>query len=103
MVSSPDGPYADAQLGDSLFAYDYKAGSTGGEGAPSLRTWPAHNSASEDPEGCLCADFPRLVVENDVTSRKFLLALDEGLRSVVNPLLGMKTALREFPEGRFAW
>src|SRR6185312_1123550 len=31
VVSNPAGPYADAHVGDSLFAYDYRAGSTDGD------------------------------------------------------------------------
>lgn len=31
VVSSPDGPYADAELEGGLFRYDYRAGSTGGD------------------------------------------------------------------------
>lgn len=31
MVSNPKGPYADTHVGDSLFAYDYRTGSTDGD------------------------------------------------------------------------
>jgi putative restriction endonuclease len=31
VVSSPDGPYEDTHLGDSLFAYAYRKGSTAGD------------------------------------------------------------------------
>ena len=31
MISNPKGPYADTQVGDCLYAYDYRAGSTDGD------------------------------------------------------------------------
>ena len=31
MISNPKGPYADTHVNDSLYAYDYRAGSTGGD------------------------------------------------------------------------
>jgi putative restriction endonuclease len=31
VISNPEGPYADAHVGESLFAYDYRAGSTDGD------------------------------------------------------------------------
>ena len=89
VVSSPDGPYADAQLGDSLFAYDYRAGSTDGDNAKMRRAFELGLPIillRKIQKGVYVPIFPVYVVEDDITNRQFLLALDEGLRSVVDPL-----------------
>lgn len=89
VVSSPDGRYADAQLGDSLFAYDYRAGSTKGDNAKMRRAFELGLPIillRKIQKGIYVPIFPVYVVEDDIANRKFLLALDEGLRSVVDPL-----------------
>lgn len=89
VVSSPDGPYADAHLGDSLFAYDYRAGSTDGDNAKMRRAFDLGLPIillRKIKTGVYVPIFPVYVVEDDIANRQFLLALDEGLRSVVDPL-----------------
>src|ERR1700712_3615085 len=39
VVSNPAGPYADTDVGDSLFAYDYRAGSTDGDNKKMRRAY----------------------------------------------------------------
>lgn len=39
VVSNPEGPYADSHVGDSLFAYDYRSGSTDGDNRKMRRAY----------------------------------------------------------------
>lgn len=89
VVSSPDGPYADTHMGDSLFSYDYRKGSTDGDNSKMRRAFelglPIILLRKIQP-GVYVPVFPVYVVEDDTTNRKFLLALDEGLRFLADPL-----------------
>lgn len=89
VVSSPDGPYSDADLGDSLFAYDYRKGGTGGDNVKLRRAFelglPIVLLRKIQP-GMYVPIFPVYVAQDDIANRKFLLALDEGLRFVSDPL-----------------
>jgi len=89
IVSSPDGPYADAHLSDSLFSYDYRKGSTEGDNAKMRRAFELDLPIillRKIQAGMYVPVFPVYVVEDDLANRKFLLALDEGLRFVADPL-----------------
>lgn len=89
VVSNPAGPYSDSELTESLFAYDYRAGSVDGDnrklrracdlGLPIilLRTVSA---------GIFVPIFPVYVVADDPPNRRFMLALDQSLRFVTDPL-----------------
>jgi putative restriction endonuclease len=88
VVSSPDGPYSDTQVGDALFAYDYRKGSTDGDnlkmrravdlGLPIILLRKIRVSV-------YVPAFPAYVIKDDVANRQFLIALDESLRSVADP------------------
>lgn len=89
VVSSPDGPYADAHLGDSLFAYDYRAGSNDGDNTKLRRAFALGLPLillRKIQKGVYVPVFPVYAVQDDIANRRFLLALDEGLRSVADPL-----------------
>lgn len=89
IVSSPDGPYADEHVTDSLFAYDYRAGSTDGDNLKMRRAYelglPIILLRKIRP-GIFVPIFPTYVVADDTVNRRFMIALDESLLSVADPL-----------------
>lgn len=100
VISNPKGPYADTHVGDSLFAYDYRAGSTDGDNGKMRRACelglPIILLRTIRP-GIFVPIFPVYVVADDAANRRFILALDESLRFVSNPLQ-LKLAEREYAE-----
>ena len=89
VVSNPSGPYADVDVGDSLLAYDYRAGSTDGDNKKMRRAYelglPIILLRTIRP-GVFVPVFPVYVVKDDIDNRQFVLALDESLRFVSDPL-----------------
>ena len=89
VISNPKGPYADKHVGDSLYAYDYRAGSTDGDNRKMRRAielgLPIILLRTIRP-GIFVPIFPVYVVADDTDNRRFILALDESLRFVSNPL-----------------
>ncbi len=89
VISNPAGPYADTHVGESLFAYDYRAGSTDGDNKKMRVAYemslPIILLRTILP-GVFVPVFPVYVVKDDIVNRQFILALDEGLRSVKDPL-----------------
>jgi putative restriction endonuclease len=89
VVSNPSGPYSDADVGESLFAYDYRKGSTDGDNLKLRRAYelglPIILLRKIQPS-LYVPVFPAYVIADDMANRQFLIALDEGLRSVVDPL-----------------
>jgi len=100
VISNPKGPYADTHVGDCLYAYDYRAGSTDGDNRKMRRAFelglPIILLRTIRP-GIFVPIFPVYVVADDADSRRFILALDESLRFVSNPLQ-LKPAEREYAE-----
>lgn len=89
VVSSPSGPYSDAHVGDSLFAYDYRAGSTDGDNLKLRRAYELRMPIillRKIEVGVYVPVFPVYVVHDDLPNRQFLIALDDGLQSVADPL-----------------
>jgi putative restriction endonuclease len=88
VVSSPHGPYADAEVEGGLFRYDYRAGSTGGDNTK-LRAAFEHQLPiillRKLERGVYVPIFPVYVVEDDLAARQFVLALDESLRFLASP------------------
>lgn len=88
VISNPAGPYADTDIGDSLFAYDYRAGSTDGDNKKMRRAYelglPIILLRTIRP-GVFVPVFPVYVVKDDLANRQFVLALDESLRFVSDP------------------
>ncbi|MBF6544719.1 HNH endonuclease [Nocardia brasiliensis] len=88
IVSKPDSPYSDEVVGDSLFAYAYRDGSVNGDNAKLRRACEL-----ELPiiflrwirDGTYVPVLPVYVVEDDIDHRRFILALDETLRTVGDP------------------
>ncbi|KHL18343.1 UNVERIFIED_CONTAM: restriction endonuclease [Mumia flava] len=89
VVSSPDGPYDDQHLSDSLFRYDYRAGSIHGDNTKLRR---AHELElpiillRKIAAGQYVPVFPVYVVADDHANRQFVLALDESLRFLHDPM-----------------
>ena len=100
VISNPKGPYADAHVGDSLYTYDYRAGSTDGDNRKMRRAFelglPIILLRTIRP-GMFVPIFPVYVVADDTANRRFILALDESLRFVSNRLQ-LKPAEREYAE-----
>ena len=98
VISNPAGPYADAHVGDSFFAYDYRAGSTDGDNKKMRRAYelglPIILLRTIRP-GVFVPVFPVYVVKDDIDNRQFVLALDESLRFVSDPL-HLKPIEREY-------
>lgn len=98
VISNPSGPYADADVGDSLFAYDYRAGSTDGDNKKMRRAFELGLPIillRTIRQGVFVPVFPVYVVQDDFDNRQFVLALDESLRFVSDPL-HLKPIEREY-------
>jgi len=89
VISNPQGRYADAHVGESLFAYDYRAGSTDGDNRKMRRAFELQLPIillRTIRAGIFVPVFPVYVVADDLANRRFVLALDESLRFVGDPL-----------------
>lgn len=89
VVSNPKGPYADTHFGNSLFGYDYEAGSTDGSNRKLRRAYELELPIillRTIQAGVFVPVFPVYVVADDMPNRRFILALDESLRSAPDPL-----------------
>jgi putative restriction endonuclease len=98
VISNPAGPYADTDVGDSLFAYDYRAGSTDGDNKKMRRAYELGLPIillRTIRAGVFVPVFPVYVVKDDIDNRQFVLALDESLRFVADPL-HLKPIEREY-------
>jgi len=89
IVSSPTGPYDDRDVDNGLFHYDYRAGSTEGDNTKLRRAFelglPVILLRKID-NGIYVPVFPTYVVADDINNRQFILALDESLRFLANPM-----------------
>ncbi len=89
IVSSPDGPYNDEEIEGGLLRYDYRAGSDAGQNTKLRRAMdlglPLILLRKIKP-GVLVPVFPVYVTYDDQSHRQFLVALDESLRFLVDPL-----------------
>ena len=98
VISNPAGPYADAHVTESLFADDYRAGSVDGDNKKMRRAYelglPIILLRTIRP-GVFVPVFPVYVVADDTANCQFMLALDEGLRFVSDPL-HLKPIEREY-------
>ncbi|MEB3070037.1 hypothetical protein [[Mycobacterium] vasticus] len=91
IISNPSGPYADEQISDSLFSYDYRSARTDSDNRKLRRAYelrlPIILLRTIKP-GFFVPIFPTYVVADDIASRRFMIALDESLLSVADPLHG---------------
>jgi len=89
IVSSPAGPYGDRHGEDGLFHYDYRAGSTEGDNTKLRRAFELGLPIiflRKIGNGVYVPVLPTYVVADDIKNRQFVLALDESLRFLANPL-----------------
>lgn len=100
IVSSPDGPYDDSAVEGGYFRYDYRAGSDDGDNAK-LRAAAEHGLPlillRKIDSGVYVPIFPVYVVSDDRPRRQFVIALDESLRFLPDPL-HMTDAQRRYAE-----
>jgi putative restriction endonuclease len=89
IVSSPDGPYNDQEIEGGLLRYDYRAGTDAGQNTKLRRAMelglPLILLRKIKP-GVLVPIFPVYVTSDDRPNRQFLVALDESLRFLADPL-----------------
>jgi putative restriction endonuclease len=89
IVSSADGPYQDEELNGGLFRYDYRAGSIEGDNRKLRLTQELRVPVillRKIESGVYVPVFPVYVVADDKVNRRFLLALDESVRFLRDPL-----------------
>jgi putative restriction endonuclease len=89
IVSSPTGPYDDRHVDGGLFHYDYRAGSTEGDNTKLRRAFELGLPVillTKIDNGVYVPVLPTYVVADDIKNRQFVLALDESLRFLANPL-----------------
>ena len=89
VVSSPDGPYADREVEGGLFRYDYRAGSDQGDNTKLRRAAELGLPLillRKIAAGVYVPIFPVFVVSDDPSRKQFLIALDESLRFLRDPL-----------------
>lgn len=75
VVSNPAGPYSDTDLGDSLFAYDYRAGSVDGDNRKLRRAYELELPIillRKIKDGIYVPVFPVWVVADDMPNRRFI-------------------------------
>ena len=89
IVSSPTGPYDDRDVDGGLFHYDYRSGSTEGDNTKLRRAFELELPVillRKIDNGIYVPVLPTYVVADDIENRQFVLALDESLRFLANPL-----------------
>jgi putative restriction endonuclease len=89
ILSSPDGPYSDEDIGSGLLRYAYRAGSPDSGDNRKLR-----RAAQLDmplillrkiADGIFVPVAPVYLIEDDPEARSVTVALDEGLRLITDP------------------
>lgn len=89
VVSSPSGPYDDREVQGGMFHYSYRAGSIDGD---NRKLREAHRLGipiillRKIAVAVYVPIMPVYVVADDVQNREFVLALDESVRFMSNPL-----------------
>lgn len=89
IVSSPNGPYADQELDGGLFRYDYRAGSLAGDNTKLRRAYELSLPLillRKIAAGVFMPIYPVYVLHDDQDRRQFILALDDSLRLLRDPL-----------------
>ncbi|MEU4341707.1 HNH endonuclease [Nocardia sp. NPDC023852] len=92
ILSKPDSPYDDKEVGKSLYAYAYRDGNVQGDNTKLRRAyelklpiillrWISIGAAIR-----YVPVFPVYVIADDEKRQRFILALDESLRDVADPL-----------------
>lgn len=100
VISDPKGKYDDTDIGDSLFSYAYEDTSLDGKNIKMRRALelnlPIILLRKIEP-GVFVPTFPVYVVADDIKNRRFVLALDESLRLIPDPL-HLRPSERDYAE-----
>lgn len=92
ILSTPDSPYEDEDIGGSLFRYAYRAGSIQGDNRKLRRAVELElpvillRRVDVGKTRRFVPVCPVYVVADDLPNRQFILALDPSLRAVADPL-----------------
>ena len=89
IMSSQDGPYNDKEAEGGFLRYDYRAGSDEGNNTKLRRAYELGTPLilmRKIADGVYVPVFPVFVVGDDRENRQFLIALDESLRFLDDPL-----------------
>lgn len=90
-MSSPNSQYDDAEIGDSLYAYAYRADNTNGDNTKLRRALELDlpvillRRIKMGSDTRYIPISPVSVVADNESDQKFILALDQSLRSVADP------------------
>ncbi|WP_066901629.1 HNH endonuclease [Mycolicibacterium houstonense] len=100
VISDPDGEYDDGEIGDSLYSYAYEKTSVDGKNIKMRRALELQLPIillRKVATSAFVPVFPVYVVHDDMPNRRFILALDENLRFVDDPL-HLKPVERRYAE-----
>ncbi|MBX8686730.1 restriction endonuclease [Mycobacterium sp. 20091114027_K0903767] len=100
VISDPDGEYDDGDIGDSLYSYAYEKTSVDGKNIKMRRALDLQLPIillRKVATSAFVPVFPVYVVHDDMPNRRFILALDESLRFVDDPL-HLKPVERQYAE-----
>lgn len=100
VISDPESDYDDGHIGDSLYSYAYEKTSENGRNTKMRRACELQLPIillRKIKDAVFVPVFPVYVVHDDRPNRRFILALDENLRFVVDPL-HLKPVERRYAE-----
>lgn len=89
IVSDPDGPYNDREIEGGMFHYDYQSKSDLGDNTKLRRAFELELPVillRKIATGVFVPVFPTYIVADDKPNRRFIIAVDESLRFLANPL-----------------
>lgn len=89
ILSDPRSSYSDEEVDESLFAYAYREGSINGDNRKLRRAFELELPLillRKIADGVFVPVYPVYVVADDQENRRFLIALDDSLRSISDPL-----------------
>ncbi len=88
ILSDPKGKYPDEELDGSLFAYSYREGNTDGDNRKLRSAYELKLPIilfRKIRDAVYVPIFPVYVVKDDIENRRFLIVVDEALRSISDP------------------
>ncbi|MFB8009284.1 HNH endonuclease [Nocardia sp. NPDC056000] len=89
IMSNPKSQYDDAEVDGSLFGYAYREGSSAGDNTKLRRAFELKLPLillRKVSDGVFVPVSPVYVVADDAKNRQFLIALDQNLQSVADPM-----------------
>lgn len=101
ILSSPSGPYRDTEVEGGFLRYDYRKGSNAGDNRKlreAVRTRAPMILLRKIADGVFVPVFPVYAVVDDAEARQFVIALDESLAFLPDPLHGISEDQRRYSE-----